>query len=60
MLDSNPTVSVIILSYNQSKYLSDAIQSVLDQTYQNFELIISDNGSTDSSKDIIKKVKLIS
>lgn len=54
MLDSNPTVSVIILSYNQSKYLSDAIQSVLDQTYQNFEIIISDNGSTDSSKEIIK------
>jgi len=54
MLNSNPKVSVIILSYNQSKYISDAIQSVLDQTYQNFEIIISDNGSTDSSKEIIK------
>ena len=55
MLNSNPKVSVIILSYNQSKYISDAIQSVLDQTYQNFEIVFFDNMSTDKTRDIITK-----
>jgi len=51
----NPKVSVIILSYNQNEYIADAINSVLNQTYSNLEIIISDNGSNDGSKDIIKK-----
>lgn len=52
---SNPKVSIIILSYNQASYIEDAINSALDQTYENIEIIISDNGSTDSTKQIIKK-----
>lgn len=51
----NPKVTVIILSYNQDEYIADAIQSVLDQTYSNLEIIISDNGSTDDSKEIIRE-----
>ena len=47
-------VTVIILSYNQGSYLKDAIESVINQTYQNLEIIISDNGSNDNSKEIIK------
>ena len=54
MITSQPKVSVVILSYNQEQYLKQAILSVVNQTYQNLEIIISDNGSTDSSKDIIK------
>lgn len=50
----NPKVSIIILSYNQEEYIKEAISSALNQTYTNLEIIISDNGSTDSTKQIIK------
>ena len=41
--------------YNSAKYLEEAIQSILNQSYKNFEFIIVNNGSTDNSLDIIKK-----
>lgn len=46
-------VSVIIDNYNYGKYISQAIDSVLNQTYEDYEVIIVDDGSTDDSKDII-------
>lgn len=48
-------VSVIMPSYNQDKYISEAIESVLNQSFKKFELIIIDNKSTDKSREIIKK-----
>lgn len=48
-----PEISVIIDNYNYSKYIGEAIQSVLSQDFPDFELIIVDDGSTDDSRDII-------
>lgn len=50
-----PQVSVIIAVYNGEKYLSAAIDSVLSQTFDDFELIIINDGSTDKTEEIIKK-----
>ncbi len=48
------TVSIIIPTYNREHLLCRAAQSVLDQTYQDFELIIIDDGSTDNTKQVVE------
>jgi glycosyltransferase involved in cell wall biosynthesis len=50
-----PTVSVIIPSYNHERFVEECIQSVLDQTFQDFEIIITDDASTDRTVDCIEK-----
>jgi len=50
-----PKVSVVIASYNHAKYVADTLQSVLDQTYQDFEIVITDDGSKDETVEEIKK-----
>ena len=52
---SIPKISVVMPVYNAEKYLDQAIQSILNQTYKNFEFIIINDGSTDDSIDIIRK-----
>ncbi|WP_139850513.1 glycosyltransferase [Acinetobacter pullicarnis] len=51
-----PLVSVVIPCYNHEKFVQDSIQSVIDQTYLNIELIIIDDGSKDSSVDKIQQM----
>ncbi len=55
MILKKPNVSVIITSFNSAKFLKETINSVLKQTYNNFELIIVDDASTDKSREIIYK-----
>ncbi|BBP00862.1 glycosyltransferase family 2 protein [Sulfuriferula nivalis] len=49
----NPLVSVAIPAYNHARYIEQCLQSVVDQTYPNIELVIIDDGSTDNTADKI-------
>ena len=51
----NPSVSIIIPIYNAEKYLSETLESISRQTYTDFEVICVNDGSKDSSKDIINE-----
>lgn len=57
MNTSQPLISVILPVYNGEKYLLEAVQSILNQTYANFELIVVNDGSKDKSEEIIKNIK---
>jgi len=53
--DKQPLVSIIVPMYNAEKYIAETIESVINQTYKNWELLIVDDCSTDSSRDIVRK-----
>jgi glycosyltransferase involved in cell wall biosynthesis len=60
MTDSNrgsdqPLVSVVLNSYNTERFISNQIQSILDQTYTNLELIVADDCSTDRTAEIVRQ-----
>ena len=50
-----PLISVVMTSYNHHRYISEAIESVLCQTFDDIELIIVDDASWDYSRDIIQR-----
>ena len=50
-----PLISVIVPCYNQAQYLDECLQSVLDQTYQDWECIIVNDGSPDNTEEVAKK-----
>ena len=52
-----PTVSVIVPNYNHAPYLKQRIDSILDQTYQDFELILLDDNSSDGSRDLMESYR---
>ncbi len=55
MVSNNPRVSIGLPVYNGEKYLEEALDSILAQTYKDFEIIISDNASNDKTQDICLK-----
>ncbi|MEQ8629787.1 glycosyltransferase family 2 protein [Ekhidna sp.] len=52
--EANPKLSVLLPVYNAEKYVGEAIESILNQTFNDFELIIANDGSSDKSGEIIK------
>jgi len=55
--ETSPKVSIVLPTYNGAKYIWQSIDSCLNQTYKNIELIIVDDGSTDETSEIIKSYK---
>lgn len=54
MKDSNPLVSIIVITYNSEKYVLETLESAKVQTYRNIELIISDDASADNTVDLCR------
>ena len=53
-MEALPLVSILITSYNYDRYLGNAIDSALNQTFRNIEVVVVDDGSEDNSLDVIK------
>ena len=53
-VNPNPVISVVMSAYNVEKYIREAIDSIVNQSFTDFECIIVDDGSTDGTKDIIR------
>ena len=63
-MKNNPKVSIVIVCYNYAKYVEFSIKSIINQEYKNWELIIVNDNSQDSTKEILdryksKKIKII-
>ena len=56
MTEQQPLVSIVIPCYNHSQFVQETIQSIIDQDYENIELIIIDDGSKDNSVEVIQEM----
>ena len=54
MKNYSPAISVVIPMYNAEKYIGDCLESILAQTFEDFEVIVVDDCSTDNSKKIVE------
>jgi glycosyltransferase involved in cell wall biosynthesis len=55
VLNADPLVSVLIANFNYARFLDKALQSVVDQTWTNLEIVVCDDGSTDDSVDVLRR-----
>lgn len=55
-MPDGPLISVCVPVYNRQEFIKDALESVLQQTYRHFEIIVIDDGSTDQSIDLVKSI----
>jgi len=58
-LSHRPLVSVLVSNYNYGSFLMEAIGSVLEQTYNNYEIIVCDDGSTDRSREVLQSLQSV-
>jgi glycosyltransferase involved in cell wall biosynthesis len=59
MDSQNKLASILINNYNYAQFVGQAIESALNQTYKNIEVIVVDDGSTDNSRSIIEKFEML-
>lgn len=57
MINNSPLISIMMPTYNNGKYIAQAIESIYAQNYSNIEIIVVDDGSTDNTKEILKQYK---
>lgn len=57
-MTKNPAISIIVPVYNAERYLTRCIDSIINQTYKDWELILVNDGSTDKSQEICDKYRL--
>jgi glycosyltransferase involved in cell wall biosynthesis len=55
-MEPKPLVSIVIPTYNRANYIIKTIQSLLVQTFSNFEILVIDDGSTDNTDQIMQQV----
>lgn len=58
MNEEYPLISVVVPVYNQEKFIAETLESVINQTYTNLQILVSDDGSSDCSYDVIKEYAL--
>ncbi|MGC4083750.1 MAG: glycosyltransferase family A protein [Vicinamibacterales bacterium] len=54
-LNAQPLVSIVVLNYNYGRYLTEAVESALSQTYPAIEVVVVDDGSTDESAEVLAR-----
>ena len=57
MTEKNPLVTICFLTYNYADKLEKALEPILHQSYQNIQLIVSNNQSTDTTEEVVKKIQ---